>query len=319
MIWFRALRKKIPLSYTLGVSFLVCHLAREAVLTTDIVKWSVEGKLPYFAAFVEIEKHIGQPPSACPISTSVMFRPNESVTAQKLESISASIADSVGLALPPVNFYAIASRYLRELSLPLEKIRPHACRIYEWSMPPDLWLSTNELRLPTRVCVMSILIVAIRILYNLNGFGVWEKSLSTHQTCSTSSGTEESELKQDPDVKKDPGKDSGSPQSVDAIGTNPDRDTSHAQKTELDAAELLCNLEARYNGINENYGKFLFLFFILFKLVMILQFGWFPLSSPSSSFRRSVSDFKNFALRSQSTPRTCQHISNSARMWSLLD
>ncbi|GMN41849.1 hypothetical protein TIFTF001_011063 [Ficus carica] len=259
MIWFRALRKKIPLSYTLGVSFLVCHLAREAVLTTDIVKWSVEGKLPYFAAFVEIEKRIGQPPSACPISTSVMFRPNESVTAQKLESISASISDSVGLALPPVNFYAIASRYLRELSLPLEKIRPHACRIYEWSMPPDLWLSTNELRLPTRVCVMSILIVAIRILYNLNGFGVWEKSLSTHQTCSTSSGTEESELKQDPDVKKDPGKDSGSPQSVDDIGTNPDRDTSHAQKTELDAAELLCNLEARYNGINKKYGKFLFL------------------------------------------------------------
>lgn len=263
MIWFRSLRKKIPLSYTLGVSFLACHLAREPVLTTDIVKWSLEGKLPYFAAFVEIEKHMGQRSSGCPISTNLMFRPNESVTAQKLESLSASIADSVGLALPPVNFYAIASRYLRELSIPLEKILPHARRMYEWSMPPDLWLSTNELRLPTRVCVMSMLIVAIRILYNIHGFGEWEKSLCRRHTCSTSKGTEDSELKPDLDVKECAGKGSGSPQILDDSGTNPGRDASHAQETELDAAKLLCDLEARYRGINETYGKYLFIIIIL--------------------------------------------------------
>ena len=300
MIWFRSLKKKIPLSYSLAVSFLVCHLAREAVLTTDIVKWSLEGKLPYFAAFVEIEKRIGPPSRACPISLSLMFRPLESVTAQKLESLSASIAESIGLALPPVNFYAVASRYLRKLSLPLEKILPHACRIYEWSMPPDLWLSANELRLPTGVCVMSILIVAIRILYNIHGLGMWEKSLSRRQASSTSGGTKESDPKHGPKMKKfgeencsprkkefdeedcgspcmeecgEEEEDFGSPRMEECgeedsafpyvqydSNTNPVRNTSHAQRSELDASELLSNLEAIYNGIHENYGNVLFFF-----------------------------------------------------------
>ncbi|RHN56322.1 putative RNA polymerase I transcription initiation factor TAF1B/Rrn7 [Medicago truncatula] len=75
---------------------------------------------------------------------------------------------------------AIAYRYLKKLSLPVEKILPYACRIYEWLMPPDLWLSFTKdyFRLPTHVCAVSILVIAIRILYNINGYGEWEKSLS---------------------------------------------------------------------------------------------------------------------------------------------
>ncbi|XP_062083077.1 TATA box-binding protein-associated factor RNA polymerase I subunit B isoform X2 [Humulus lupulus] len=264
MIWIRSLKRKIPLSCTLAISFLVCHLAREAVLTTDIVKWSLEGKLPYFAAFVEIEKCIGPPSRACPISSSSMFRPLESITAQKMEPLSASIAKSIGLRLPPVNFYAIASRYLQKLSLPSEKILPHACRIYEWSMPPNLWLSASELRLPTRVCVMSILIVAIRILYNINGFGIWEKSLSKNHVSSTSDGTEESDPKYDPGMKQGGEEDSDSPSLKDSKDneSGPRFDdvpykipinTLHLQESELEAAELLCKVEALYHGIHENY------------------------------------------------------------------
>ncbi|CAI0426880.1 unnamed protein product [Linum tenue] len=159
MVWFRSLRKVIPLDYSLAICFLACHVAREAVLPTDIVKWSLEGKIPFFAAHVEIEKRFEQPSLACPISSSLMFRPSQPVPFQKLEAMAASIAELIGLSLPPVNFYAVASSFLNQLSVPGEKILPHACHIYEWSMPPDLWLSTNELRLPTRVCVMSILIM----------------------------------------------------------------------------------------------------------------------------------------------------------------
>ncbi|GJZ39176.1 TATA box-binding protein-associated factor RNA polymerase I subunit B isoform X1 [Tanacetum coccineum] len=148
MIWYRSVRKTIPLWYSLVISFLVCHLAREPILSTDIIKWALEGKLPYFVAFVEIDEQIGPPTNACPLSSSL-------------------------------NFYAIASRYLRQLSLPVETILPHACRIYEWSMPSELWLSANEFRLPTHSFVLSILIVAIRILYNIHGFGKWEMSLSS--------------------------------------------------------------------------------------------------------------------------------------------
>jgi uncharacterized membrane protein len=43
-------------------------------------------------------------------------------------------------------------------------------------MPAELWLSSNPARVPTRVCVMAILIVALRVQYNINGQGIWEVS-----------------------------------------------------------------------------------------------------------------------------------------------
>ncbi|CAI0448047.1 unnamed protein product [Linum tenue] len=237
MVWFRSLRKAIPLDYSLAICFLACHVAREAVLPTDIVKWSVEGRIPYFAAYVEIEKRFEQPSLACPISLALMFRPSQPVPFQKLEAMAASIAELIGLNLPPVNFYAVASCYLNKLSVPGDKILPHACRIYEWSMPPDLWLSTNELRLPTRVCVMSILIVAIRLLYNINGFGAWEKSLSK---CVPSG------------VRGDADKDTGYP--LDEMADSSENFVINervVQELDFDSGELLRNLEAEYSEMGE--------------------------------------------------------------------
>ena len=43
-------------------------------------------------------------------------------------------------------------------------------------MPAELWLSSNPGRVPSRVCVMAILIVALRVLYGINGQGIWEVS-----------------------------------------------------------------------------------------------------------------------------------------------
>ncbi|BBH03257.1 maternal effect embryo arrest 12 [Prunus dulcis] len=228
---------------------------REAVLPTDIVKWSVEGKLPYFSAFLEIEKELGRPSRACPISSSLMFRPSESVPVQKLEALAASIAESVGLHLPPVNFFAIASRYLKKLSLPVGKVLPHARRIYEWSMPPDLWLSTNELRLPTRVFVMSILIVAVRVLYNIHGFGEWEKSLSRiHTLSSTSNQMGDVDPTSNSKMRSGTAEDLGSPShNLDDTDTELVRNLSNAQNSELDAAELLSSLEAKHNEIADTY------------------------------------------------------------------
>ncbi|CAI9095853.1 OLC1v1031882C3 [Oldenlandia corymbosa var. corymbosa] len=157
MIWHRYLRRTLPLSYSLAISFLVCHLSRELVLPTDIINWVVEGKLPYIAAFIEIEKQLGYPSSACPISASCMFRPTKIISLQQLEASAAYIAQK-------------------------------ACRIYEWSVPPGLFISTNKARLPTRVCVMAILIVTIRILYDINGSGKWEESLSTSSSSCSPKG-----------------------------------------------------------------------------------------------------------------------------------
>ncbi|XWS34105.1 hypothetical protein CRYUN_Cryun21dG0011100 [Craigia yunnanensis] len=191
-----------------------CHVAREAVLPTDIIKWSVEGELTYFDAFVEIEKRIGQSLPPFPLSLRSMFRPLHAVPAQKLESLAATIAQCISLNLPPVNFYVIASRYLKELSLPVVKILPHACRIYEWLMPPKL-----RHNLPTKS----------------------DEAVSKDPT-SSSKVTDNAE------------NGSGSPQCVDDRGTSSTRNSLHEHESVFDAVELLCNLEARYNEINNAYG-----------------------------------------------------------------
>ncbi|KAH6769520.1 hypothetical protein C2S51_014856 [Perilla frutescens var. frutescens] len=183
-VWYRSLRRTLPISCTLAISLLVCHVAREPILPTDILKWALEGNLPYFAAFTAIEKQLGSCSKACPIRVNRMFRPVQAISSQKLESWAADIAQKIGLKLPHVNFYAIASRYLRQLSLPTGELLPSACHIYEWSMPSELYLSANEGRIPTRAYVMSILIVAIRILFNINGYGIWESSLSSSRSSS---------------------------------------------------------------------------------------------------------------------------------------
>ncbi|KAK9068057.1 hypothetical protein SSX86_012168 [Deinandra increscens subsp. villosa] len=227
IIWYRSLSNKIPLSYSLAISFLACHLAREPILSTDIIKWAHEGTLPYFAAFVEIDKQMQLPCKACPLTSSSMFRPRNVIRVQKLESLAACIAQLIGLELPPVNFPAIASRYLKRLSLPVNVILSHACKIYEWAMPPELWLSANESMLPTHAFVLSILIVSIRILYNIHGFGKWEASLSSAVTVKNAK-----ELSQSSSSRSD----------VDESVVEP-------CKKDLDATEILVLLHSKYNEL----------------------------------------------------------------------
>lgn len=301
-IWIKSLRKSIPLSCSLAICFLACHLAREAILPTDIVKWSLEGKIPYFAAFVDIGRQMGENSRACPVSVSVMFKPSQAVSSRRLESLAASIAQTVGLSLPPVNFYGIASRYLKQLSLPVEKILSHACRIYEWSMPPDLYLSINEFRLPTRVCVLSIVIVAIRILYNIHGFGSWEGTLLSHNSSSLASDPEE---KLGPicnsDGRGDPEQGAGSSHNVDDMGTKPSRNSSHVMKSDFSAEELLKHLESKRNDIDDcyEYSKDLKTYLKFCKDVV---FAGVELSSLDNEYKM-IEEFWNFYENEKELPK----------------
>ncbi|MED6121650.1 hypothetical protein PIB30_032191 [Stylosanthes scabra] len=244
MIWFRALKKRIPPSCTLAVSFLACHLAREPVLPPDLIKGTLEGTIPYISAFVEIERRLGRASTACPISSSVMFKPQRVLTVLKLETFAASIAQFIGLELPPVNFFGIARRYLQRLSLPTEKILPHVCRIYEWAMPSELWLSLSEkhFRLPIHVGVMSILVVSIRMLYNINGSGEWEKSLSN---------------KGNTKDNREKGTAFSSRNTPNSGEDGLDKDKLKQQEHELDTSGLLQHLEAIYNDLadTQEYSK----------------------------------------------------------------
>ncbi|KAG2260387.1 hypothetical protein Bca52824_079681 [Brassica carinata] len=187
MIWLSQLRSSLPLSSSLAISFLACHKAGAPVLPTDIVRWAREGKLPYQSCFLKIQEQMGERSAACPVGARVMFSPDEIVSAHKLEAQAASIADVIGLVLPPVNFHGIALNYLKRLSVPVDKVID---LVRLWAMPSEIYLSKSQHRLPTRVFVMSILVVAIRMLYNINGFGMWEKSL-VDGTASEESGDDD--------------------------------------------------------------------------------------------------------------------------------
>uniref|UniRef100_A0A452YWT5 TATA box-binding protein-associated factor RNA polymerase I subunit B n=2 Tax=Aegilops tauschii subsp. strangulata TaxID=200361 RepID=A0A452YWT5_AEGTS len=229
-IFLRSLRMMLPVYSTLSVCFLACHIAREAILPTDIYRWAMEGKLPYMAAFTEVDKLLGSSVKHCPLSARQLFRPVRVIGTWQLEAAAGSIAQRIGLQLPSVNFYAIAQRYLNELSLPIERILPHACRIYEWALPAELWLSSNPLRVPTRVCVMAILIVALRVQYNINGQGIWEEICETGRNADGS----------DPDANLPPSK-------------RPEGGTSE----EFGTRELLCTLASAYDKIDvaHDYSK----------------------------------------------------------------
>ncbi|KAF3775249.1 TATA box-binding protein-associated factor RNA polymerase I subunit B [Nymphaea thermarum] len=174
-IWIRLLKSKVPLSSSLAICFLACHISREAVLPTDVVRWAAEGKIPYLAAFMDIDKYLGSL-NLRSVNSSLLFRPTEVVDSWQLESLAGSIAERIGLHLPPVNYFSIVNRYLKQLPVSIDKVLPYACHIFEWSMPPDLWLPAHQYRFPSRVCVMSILIVAIRLVYNINGCFHWERN-----------------------------------------------------------------------------------------------------------------------------------------------
>ncbi|PUZ45960.1 hypothetical protein GQ55_7G004300 [Panicum hallii var. hallii] len=174
--FLRSLRALLPIYSTLAVCFLACHVAREAILPSDIYRWAMESKIPYLAVFTEVDRLLGSSlyQQRCPLDARQLFRPVQVIGAWQLEAAAGSIAQRIGLRLPSVNFYAIAQCCLKDLALPVDKILPHACRIYEWAMPAELWLSSNPARVPTRVCVMAILVVTLRVLYNINGQGIWE-------------------------------------------------------------------------------------------------------------------------------------------------
>ncbi|KAL0317561.1 UNVERIFIED_CONTAM: TATA box-binding protein-associated factor RNA polymerase I subunit B [Sesamum angustifolium] len=221
----------------------------EGVTPSDMLKWTLEGKIPYFAAFGVIEKQLGSHSEACPIRASRMFRPIQAISSQKLEAMAADIAQKISLELPPVNFYAIAFRYCRQLALPVREILPQACRICEWSMPSELYLSANEFRIPTRVCVMSILIVAIRIIFDINGYGMWESSLS-NSSCSLSRvKNKETESQSSPNTMENADDDSSSNNSQSS-GTK-----SGVEDSKFSVVELLQILEGKYNELDDVHGS----------------------------------------------------------------
>jgi hypothetical protein len=160
------MRARLPLSVSLAIVFLACHIAREAILPTDIVNWALDGSLPFLTAFQTLGQKAGV---SWPLSPRMMFKPHGVLGAKRLEFMAALIAKRIDLDLPPVNFHAISSRLLTCLNLPADKLSIHMSRMYDWYTPPGLWLSTEHEAFPTRVYVMAMMVIVLRALYKFDG------------------------------------------------------------------------------------------------------------------------------------------------------
>jgi hypothetical protein len=200
-VWIKNLKGRIPLRATLAILFLVCHIARESILPTDLTKWALNGSLPYIAAHTEILKRLEWPAQQpLPLTSKLMFKPQNITSARVIEYLASLIADRIKIELPPVNFHAIASRFLKELDLPVQKLGFYVCRLFEWYPISGLWLSSQESCFPTRVYVMAMLVVTFKIVYKLDGRDS-EKTKSTLQRFKGLKGTVASSSNEGSDMR----------------------------------------------------------------------------------------------------------------------
>lgn len=274
IVWATSLKDRIPVAISLAISFLACHIAREAILPTDLIKWALEGKLPYLAAFVDIESSLSGFSKPWPLSPKYLLRPRHVIGAWQLELMSGCLAKRIGLQLPPVNFPSISCRFLKQLGFPVNDLFPAVSRIYEWSSPPGLWLSADTNASPTRVYVMAMLVVVIRILYNIHGQGYWEKSVSDNTldsgSCDKNSNGDPSQDQIDRKAQRSTdscvnGTNVGNDcldmhrmeKVAEEIPVSSSGNITHFQDQELDATTMLQNLESwdRDNSDGFDYGK----------------------------------------------------------------
>ena len=165
VLYLQAMKARLPLSISLAMVFLACHIAQEPILPTDIVQWALDGGLPFLTAFQVLEPKDGV---SWPLPPRHMFKPAGVLGAKRLEFMAALIAKRIGLDLPPVNFHAI-SRLLTCLNLPVDKLTIFISRIYDWYTPPELWLSAESTAIPTRIYVMAMIVIVLRVLYKFDG------------------------------------------------------------------------------------------------------------------------------------------------------
>ncbi|CAE6200545.1 unnamed protein product [Arabidopsis arenosa] len=162
MIWLTQL--KIEVSAFIGFSsdIFPCLFSGITRSTHGYSEMGARRKDSVSFLFSQDSKANGRAISFLSCTESVMFRPIQIVSAQRLEAQAASIADIIGLPLPPVNFYGVTSNYLKRLSNPNDKVLELVCLIQNCSMPLGLCLSKNELRI-----LVSIILVADEIFAGL--------------------------------------------------------------------------------------------------------------------------------------------------------
>ncbi|XP_024542729.1 TATA box-binding protein-associated factor RNA polymerase I subunit B [Selaginella moellendorffii] len=176
-VWTDSLKRRLPLRITLAMVFLACYVIREPVLATDISTWAGQGSLPYLTAFLSMQPKRFSGPDLKAIHVAELdprnlFRPLFLSNASMIELLAAHVASRLELELPTVNFQAISLSLLKKLGIGKDEVMGILERLYQWYTPDGLWLSARKRAFPTSAYVTAMLIVALKILYNVYGNAV---------------------------------------------------------------------------------------------------------------------------------------------------
>eukprot|EP00897_Mesotaenium_endlicherianum_P006540 jgi/Mesen1/5914/ME000030S05188 len=153
---------------------LGCHWFRSCVLPTDILHLARQGAVPYFSAWALLPPPPPPPHKSAAdrlgLSNMALFKPSGLLSARFLEYGAALVASKLRLLpLPPVNTALISARFLRDLNLPAGKLLGPLLRFYEVLEPGDIVPAADLSALPTRVHVMAILVLLLKLMYGLDG------------------------------------------------------------------------------------------------------------------------------------------------------
>eukprot|EP00884_Botryococcus_braunii_P015287 jgi/Botrbrau1/2441/Bobra.0395s0062.1 len=154
-----------PKESLLSVLFLTCWLARKAIFASDIIRWVVNGQLP----FMNIAPYLGHlsGPSSMHLHK-ILNRSRGLPSPIRLTVIAANHAQALGLVLPPVNAAACLQRFTTELNLPTE-LHQSALEIFEIHRmgSPVTYLFPHH-QVNPHAEVMASLIVTIKMIYSLD-------------------------------------------------------------------------------------------------------------------------------------------------------
>ena len=160
---------RLPMYMTLGMVYVACARHREAILPCDLSRMAMEGTMPYLNANAIFKKAFGaEITRELPSENAFQITTVRAPTPERIVATAAYVAAKIGVQLPPVNASGLLTRFVRELNLHAG-VRAAAHRTLSLYLSPALWYGAPECVGTPEAAVMATLVVALKMLYGLDG------------------------------------------------------------------------------------------------------------------------------------------------------
>ncbi|GAB4816552.1 hypothetical protein N2152v2_003598 [Parachlorella kessleri] len=160
------LRHALPPGVTLSLCFLACWQLREAVSPQDLVRWALNGQLPFWELARLSRAAVEEYAAVLPLA---FLDPRGVPSPTRVWDEAVLIAARIGLRCPPLNVGLWLDRWTQELALP-QAVGVVGLQLYQLYR-----LDCPQYHLQYRVLAqahthaMALLLVAVKLLYGLDG------------------------------------------------------------------------------------------------------------------------------------------------------